>query len=306
MTSDFFTCSDGARLRVLADGGPDAPVTVVLVHCYGLDHREWDPVVAELTAGGDAWDAPVRVLRYDQRGYGESDGVTPGTATLARLGDDLAELVTDRVPSGRVVLVGHSMGGMAIMAMAERHEALVAERVGGVGFVSTACAGVGSHSFGLPGPLATVVHGLERTGIWLLSALKRPMIFGYPRVLEPFVRWAVFGEDADGAMVAHVARLLAACRPVTMLLFRPDFDAHDRREALAHLAGSPAAVLVGSRDRMTPPRFAAEITEWLPGARFVLLDGAGHMLPHERAPEVAAEVTSLVHSAMEPTALEAS
>src|SRR5215207_9295459 len=167
MTSGFFTCTDGTRLRVFDhgdhDGDPDSPVTVILVHCYALDHREWDAVLAALDLGG----AAIRVLRYDQRGYGESGGVTPHTATLAQLGDDLAELIVALVAAGRVVLAGHSMGGMAIMAMAERH----------------------------------------------------PELTHYPRVLEPFVRWLVFGEDADGRDVAHVARLVAACRPLTMLLF---------------------------------------------------------------------------------------
>ncbi|HET8641253.1 MAG TPA: alpha/beta hydrolase [Pseudonocardiaceae bacterium] len=310
MTSGFFTCTDGTRLHV-PDGadpgaGPggdlDAPVTVILVHCYGLDHREWDPVLAALDASG----APMRVLRYDQRGYGESGGVTPNTATLAQLGDDLAELIVAQVPAGRVVLAGHSMGGMVIMAMAERYPELVTERVAGVAFVATACAGMGSLSLGLPGPVATIVHGLERAGVWLLSAVRRPVLSHYPRVLEPFARWLVFGEDADRGHVAHVARLLAACRPLTMLLFRPDFDAHDRREALAHLTGSPASVLVGTRDRLTPPRFAAEIAEWLPGAKYVLVEGAGHMLPYERAPQVAAEIAELVSAATATLAVEAS
>jgi|SRR5215207_874080 len=306
MTSGFFTCTDGTRLRVFDhgdhDGDPDSPVTVILVHCYALDHREWDAVLAALDLGG----AAIRVLRYDQRGYGESGGVTPHTATLAQLGDDLAELIVALVAAGRVVLAGHSMGGMAIMAMAERHPELVAERVAGVAFVATACAGMGSLSLGLPGPVATVVHGLERAGVWLLSAVRQPVLTHYPRVLEPFVRWLVFGEDADGRDVAHVARLVAACRPLTMLLFRPDFDAHDRREALAHLTGSPASVLVGTRDRLTPPRFAAEIAEWLPGARFVLIEGAGHMLPYECAPQVADAIAELVGVATAAPAVEAS
>lgn len=307
MSSGFFTCSDGAKLSVFEEGAADPPVTVVLVHCYALGHGEWDRLLPELA---NELDGPARVLRYDQRGYGESDGVERGTATLAQLGDDLAELITERVPLGPVVLVGHSMGGMAIMAMAERHERLVAERIAGVAFVSTACTGMGGLSFGLPGPLATIAHGLERACVRLLSAARLPVLWPFPQVLEPFVRRLVFGEGADGGDVAHVARLLAACRPVTMLLFRPDFDAHDRRDALANLACSPAppasTVLVGSRDRMTPPRYAAEIAEWLPGSRFVLLEGAGHMLPHERAAEVAAEVGLLVRAAAGMQAVEAS
>jgi len=87
---------------------------------------------------------------------------------------------------------------------------------------------------------------------------------------------------------------------LTMLLCRPDFDVHDRREALANLAGSAATVLVGDRDRVTPPRRAAEIAEWLPGSRLVVVQGAGHMLPTERPAEVAAAVTTLIQAVVAP------
>ena len=298
MRSDFFTCVDGARVRVVEEGDPHAFVTVVLVHCYALDHGEWDQLMPELAR---SCDVPVRVLRYDHRGSGESEPMTPGTATLSQLGDDLAELVSQRVPTGAVVLVGHSMGGMAIMAMAERHPELVADRVAGVAFVSTACAGMDSVSLGLPGLVAAAVHGMERTGMWLLSAAGRPVLTRHPWVLEPFVRWLGFGVGAGRGAVSHVARMMAATRPMTLLLFRPDFDLHDRREALANLAGSAATVLVGDRDRITPPPCAAEIAEWLPGSRLVVLEGAGHMLPNERPAELAAAVTTLVHAAVAPT-----
>lgn len=298
MRSWFFTCVDGARVRVVEEGDPHALVTVVLVHCYALDHGEWDQLVPELAR---SCDVPVRVLRYDHRGSGESEPMTPDTATLSQLGDDLAELVSQRVPTGPVVLVGHSMGGMAIMAMAERHPELVADRVAGVAFVSTACSGIDGLSLGLPGLVATTVHRLERTGMWLLSAAGRSVLTRHPWVLEPFVRWLGFGVGAGRSAVSHVARMMAATRPMTLLLFRPDFDAHDRREALANLAGSPATVLVGDRDRVTPPRYAAEIAEWLPSSRLVVLNGAGHMIPNERPAELAAAVTTLIHAVGAPT-----
>lgn len=292
---DEFSCSDGARLHVVAEGDPAAPVTVVLVHCYALDHRDWDPVVPELAAAAGT---PVRVLRYDHRGYGQSAQVTADTATVDQLGDDLAELITELVPSGPVVLAGHSMGGMAIMAMAERHPELVAERVAGVAFVATASGGLRALSLGLPGPLPALAHQLERLGVWLLCTARRPTLAGLPWLLRPFVRWLVFGDGARAADVAKVSRMLAACRPVTLRLFRPDFDQHDRLAALAAIDGSPAVVLVGDADRLTPLRHAAELVEWLPEARLVLLPGAGHMLPHERTAEVAAAIGELVGAAL--------
>lgn len=283
MDGEWFRCSDGTRLRVVEDGDPSAAVTVVLVHCYALDRRVWDPVLPGLA---DACGGSVRVLTYDLRGYGESDSAMADDSTLEQLADDLAELIEERAPSGPIVLGGHSMGGMVVMTLAERHPELVESRVAGVVFVATACSDMQMLSLGLPGPLATVVHRLERLGVGLLAALGKEVLTRHPKAIEPFVRWLVFGVGAHAADVAAVARMAASCRPATMLTFRQSFDCHDRREALATFDGSPAAVLVGDRDRLTPPRHAATIAEWLPNSRLVILPGAGHMLPHERTAEV--------------------
>lgn len=296
MRDDWFECSDGTRLRVEEHGDPDAPVTVVLVHCFVLDRHDWDPVLPGLA---DACDGPVRVLTYDHRGYGESDAADLGQATLAQLGDDLAELVAARVPTGPVVLVGHSMGGMTVMALAERHPELVAERLAGVVFLATACCEIPKTlTLGLRGPLAAAVHGIERLGVGLLTLLRREVLTHHPAFLEPVARWLAFGLDARAADVAAVARMAAACRPATLLNFRRTFDEHDRREALAVLDGHPATVMVGDRDRVTPPRHAAVIAEWLPGSRLVILQGAGHMLPHERTAEVCDAIGQIVSQAV--------
>jgi len=293
--SDWLWCADGTRLRVAEDGDPGAPITVILVHCYALNRHDWDPVLPGLAAASGG---PVRVLSYDQRGYGESDGATAEDSTLARLGDDLAELITQRVPSGPVVLAGHSMGGMVLMALAERHPSLVRSRVAGAVFVSTACSDLRVLSLGMPGPLATAVHGLERLGVGLLCALGREAITRHPRAIEPFVRWLVFGVGARAGDVAAVARMAASCRPATMLTFRGTFDEHDRRDALVAFDGSPAAVLVGDRDRLTRARHAATIAEWLPSSRLVILPGAGHMLPHERTTEVVEAIGRVTREAL--------
>lgn len=296
MRDEWFECCDGTRLRVAEQGDQAAGVTVVLVHCFALDRHDWDPVVPGLA---DACGRPVRVVTYDQRGYGESDPARLGHSTLAQLGDDLAELVGELVPSGPVVLVGHSMGGMTIMALAERHPELVAERVAGVVLLATACSEIPKAlTLGLQGPLAAAVHGIERLGVGLLGLLGREVISNRPALLEPLVRWLVFGLDARAADVAAVARMAAACRPSTLLNFRRTFDEHDRREALAVLAGHPATVMVGDRDRITRPRHAAHIAELLPNSRLVILPGAGHLLPYERTAEVCDAIGQVVAQAV--------
>ncbi|MFC7660023.1 alpha/beta fold hydrolase [Pseudonocardia benzenivorans] len=126
MTADADTvgAADGTPLHIEESGPADADVTVVMAHGWTLDSRTWEPVARRL-------DAHARVLRYDHRGHGRSAPVDPSTMTIDQLADDMAAVVADRAPTGPLVLAGHSMGGMTIMALAERHPSLVADRVAG-------------------------------------------------------------------------------------------------------------------------------------------------------------------------------
>ncbi|HET8768121.1 MAG TPA: alpha/beta fold hydrolase, partial [Pedococcus sp.] len=60
------------------------------------------------------------------------------------------------------------------------------------------------------------------------------------------------------------------------------------------LAAVPSVVLVGSRDRLTPPRHARRLGELIPSARVVELDGRGHMLMYEATDEVVAAFDSVL------------
>ncbi|MDT7685562.1 MAG: hypothetical protein QOG57_5872, partial [Pseudonocardiales bacterium] len=97
-------------------GGPAAPVTVILAHGWTLDSRSWGPVARALTEGPPGR-LPPRVIRYDHRGHGRSELPARADMTIDGLADDLAELLAEFAPTGPVVLAGHSMGGMAIMAL---------------------------------------------------------------------------------------------------------------------------------------------------------------------------------------------
>jgi len=129
----------------------------------------------------------VRVLRYDHRGHGGSAASPRGTANIDQLGDDLAALLRERVPTGKIVLVGHSIGGMSIMALAERHPELVAERVSGVAFVATSSGGLGNLTLGLPKPLATVVMRGEAVVNRRLAKLEHRVLLRWTRAMAPRV-----------------------------------------------------------------------------------------------------------------------
>jgi pimeloyl-ACP methyl ester carboxylesterase len=289
-----FTTSTGVGLHVQADGPDDAPVTLVLAHGWTLDSRTWGPVARALTAPGRP---PLRVLRYDHRAHGLSASVARPEMTLEALADDLAELLAERVPTGPVVLAGHSMGGMAAMALAERHPDLVRERVAGLALVSTASGGLADSTLGLP----VRALGLLRKGEAKLAASERfdarPALSRRPAALRPGVRWLLVGRGADPGAVEVSARCLADCRPSAMVGFRPTFDAHERDEAMRVFGDIPTEVLVGSRDKLTPVGAARRIVDASPWARLTVYGGAGHMLPLERVNAVAGQLAGLCASA---------
>ena len=79
---------------------------------------------------------------YDQRSHGRSGRSDEEHATIDQLGHDLPRVLEEVVPEGPVVLVGHSMGGMTIMAFAEQHPELFEDRVAGVALISTTAGGL--------------------------------------------------------------------------------------------------------------------------------------------------------------------
>ncbi|MQA10797.1 MAG: alpha/beta fold hydrolase [Pseudonocardiaceae bacterium] len=305
-----FVTDDGVALHVRDHGPAGSPVTVVLMHGWTCDHTVWDRIVGLLPAGSDSasdgartsavpdsasdgarTSAAVRVLRYDHRGHGGSGPATAGTATIDRLAEDAAELIAARVPHGKLVLVGHSMGGMTMMALAERFPELVRSRVASAVFVSTTPRSIARMTLGLRGPLGTAAIRGENAVTVALGRARREHFLRRPAVLRPFVRRLVFGSGASRRDVAALARQVGRVHPASMSGFRQSFRTHERRVALARFAGIPCTVLVGTRDGLTPVSHARLIAEELPDAEFVRYPGAGHMLPYERAEELAARIT---------------
>ncbi|HEY4457080.1 MAG TPA: alpha/beta fold hydrolase, partial [Pseudonocardiaceae bacterium] len=141
---------DGVPLSVEevdpADGGR-ADLTVVLVHGFALDRRSWHYQRRDLAFGTEP---RVRQVLYDHRGHGRSGRPNPRSCTIDQLGRDLDVIIRSVAPTGPLVLVGHSMGGMAIMALAEQRPELFADRVRGVALIGTSAGEVGRQGLPLP------------------------------------------------------------------------------------------------------------------------------------------------------------
>ena len=98
----------------------------MLCHGYALNLDSWHFQRRDLRD-------VARLVLWDQRSHGRSGRSTVPHATLEQTGRDLGDVIDEVAPDGPLVLVGHSMGGMTIMSLAEQRPELFRDRVVGVG-----------------------------------------------------------------------------------------------------------------------------------------------------------------------------
>ncbi|AUS79221.1 alpha/beta hydrolase [Actinoalloteichus sp. AHMU CJ021] len=291
---------DGLPLAVeeIDPVGGGAEVTVVLVHGYVVDRRCWHFQRRDLP---ESESPRVRLVLYDQRSHGRSGRGRRDSATIEQLGRDLAAVLRVAAPTGPVVLVGHSMGGMTVMALAEQQPELFGELVRGVALVGTAAGDVGKS--GLPRTLLSrrnpVTRGLGRFADWqpeLLEAARRAgnhLTWGATRAVA-------FGDKSvDPALVNLMYDMIQATPMRVFADFVDTFTTHDRVAALGGLAHCETLVLAGDADRVTPFSHSEIIAAELPDAEFVSVAGAGHMVMLERSDLTTEALRGLIRRVVE-------
>lgn len=269
---------DGVPLYAEVDEAADAPATVVLIHGYAHNNTVWGQQRAAVSAAG------YRVVVFDLRGHGRSGEGDESSYTIAQLGEDIAAVLEETTPEGPIVLVGHSMGGMAIMALAEQQPEFIRARVLGVALVSSTAGGLSELNFGLGKQLGGVVHRLGPAAVTRVGA--RQELFDVARLVGRNVESALvhrysFGGPVPKAVIRQVAEMIFATRLQVIGAFLPTLMEHDRRAALPAFEGIETLILHGTRDRITPVDHGAQLAAALPGAEFVVVKGAGHVLPLE-------------------------
>jgi pimeloyl-ACP methyl ester carboxylesterase len=269
---------DELELDVRTYGPEDVPVTVVLAHCWTLNQEDWHYQVRDLQR---EFGHRIRIVTWDHRGHGGSDAAPKDTCTIENLARDMADVIARHAPHGNLVLAGHSIGGMTVMALAEQRPEIF-DRVVGAAFVATSS-----------GELDTVTLGLPEMGPFLRAQIPRILAFRSrtltkrarrraPIIERRVVRRFLFGEPMRLADAALTVDGIINSPPATMVGYYEDCMEHDRADALKVLDGIPTHVLVGTRDVLTPPSHARRIAEHVEGATLTVVPGAGHMLPLER------------------------
>jgi pimeloyl-ACP methyl ester carboxylesterase len=276
--------ADGVELYVEVDEPAHAATapTVVLVHGYALNLDSWH--YQRLGLRGTA-----RLVLYDQRSHGRSGRGAPETATLEQLGADLRHVLDALVPDGPVVLVGHSMGGMTIMSLADQDPEFFRDRVTGVALMSTSAGELAELTFGVPMLLA---RSVRRFVPHLVAAAGRnPELVERGRQVSTdlgvlVTRLYAFSGPTPPPLADFALEMINATPVEVLSQFYPTFLSHDALEALDVLDGVETLVLVGAQDKLTPPEHSRQIVWALPGAELVVLDPGGHLVMLERPDDV--------------------
>ncbi|GAA1238863.1 alpha/beta hydrolase [Kitasatospora nipponensis] len=295
--------TDRAALRPLGFnpvGSGGEPLTVVFCHGYCLNQDSFHFPRAALRGA-------LRLVFWDQRSHGRSERsrsyLAGRPASIDQLGGDLAAVLAAVAPSGPIVLVGHSMGGMTVMALAEQHPELFRERVAGVALIGTTAGDWDSVTFGLP-PVGMKLWRRVGPGVVKLLGSQVGLVEATRRLGADFAsvfyrRFSFGGKDVDPA-VARFAEQLLDSTPIDVVAeFYPAFAAHEKTAALAALSDLPVLVLAGTEDLLTPAAHSEAIARALPDAELVLVPDAGHLVLLERPDEVNRRLAALLCRAAE-------
>jgi pimeloyl-ACP methyl ester carboxylesterase len=280
---------DGTPLHVEVDEA-DSAVTLVFCHGYALNLDCWHFQRAH-------YRGRVRSVFYDQRSHGRSGRSPLGHATVDQLGQDLATILDNVVPDGPVVLVGHSLGGMTIVALAEQHPELFGDRIVGAALISTTAGGLDPSRVLLPmvptwagsGPVHRGVATLAR-GHRAVDGLRR---VGRGVALVATDRLA-FGDDVPASYVEFVDRMLGATPFEVVAEFFPGFGELDKFDHVGVLAKVSTAIICGTEDRLTSIGHSRKLHSRIGGSTLLECHGAGHMVILERSDEVNGELDKLL------------
>jgi len=280
------TSDEGIPLHVEITGDPGAPLTVIFAHGFCLDMGTFHFQRVALS-GVDG----VRQVCYDQPGHGRSGRLEKGEYTVDLLGAALRKVIEQTTPEGRIVLVGHSMGGMAIMSLADDNPELFKPDgpVVGVVLISTSAGELSGVTFGMPQvlvrfrkPLLPLISGAG----WVTAGM-----LDRAREASTDLAWLLtrrygFGSATPSpALISFVERMNSATRTESVARYLRALYTHDKVMALGAFNEVPVLVICGDEDLLTPVEHSEAICEALPHSELVVVPNGGHvaLLEHSEA-----------------------
>ena len=244
----MFTTVDGVRLHYTQDGqGTD----LILIHGLGGNLRDWD-------AFAPALQQHHRLLRWDVRGFGESDKPA-GPYSPQLFARDLAGLAR-ACQVTRAHVAGISMGGV----IAQRFALDFPEFVQSLTLISTSSE-VSAQAQAAWEKTATIIEqrGFSANAGFAERVFAPSFVTAHPEIVRNMVTRTAANDPRAYA---------AAARAI---------GAYHWTDDLKHLQ-VPTLILQGLKDVLTPPGGSVKMSRVLPRARLLLVPDCGHVLPDEK------------------------
>jgi pimeloyl-ACP methyl ester carboxylesterase len=292
-TKHSLTSFDGTRLHVEEFGsGP----CLVFSHGFSLTQDAWHYQRRDLPAS-------FRCVFFDQRGHGRSGRPRNEDYSLRAFAEDLRAVI-DWTGESRVVVIAHSLAGMAALQFAALFPEEMGQRLAGLVLVDT------TYADALRGMTASLTSRgaaqIQRVAITAgfrfigqdpvraNQLRRRGSDFGYLGT-----RLFGFGSNPSPSQVAFTDRLLAGTDVEVWAKVFPSLINFDLSEVLERLA-LPTLIACGDKDRLTPPAQARHMASKISESRLVILEDAGHMAFLEEHEVLDAEIAEFARQALNP------
>jgi pimeloyl-ACP methyl ester carboxylesterase len=266
------TTPDGVVLHSEVEAGAADDLTLVFIHGYALNLDCWHFQRLHFRGG-------LRQVFYDQRSHGRSSRSEAELCRIPQLAEDMYQILEEVVGSGPMILIGHSMGGMTIMRLAQSHPELFGTRVLGVALFCTSAGEMADYSpiRGIPGRTFSriaepLMAGLNRIPQLVSEGRRAGSDLGYV-----VTRRMAFGPDAPPSYVDFASKMLAEIPLEVVANYYPAFVELDEYRALEVLSGVPMLVMGGENDMITRIEHTARIIELMPKAEAIRVKDCGHL-----------------------------
>lgn len=284
---------DGTRLHTEVFGRNDG-YPIVLAHGITCSLQVWREQITDLSRD-------FRVIAYDHRGHGRSGVPGSSAYSLDHLASDLDSVLAAALrPGERAVIAGHSMGGIAISAWADRFRDRVAERADAVALINTTTGDLLDKIklMRVPGMLRSARIAAARSMIRSLGGA--PLVYGTQPGSMRFLQMMAVGAGADPAITRFLHDLFSATPAAGRGGWaRVLVDEVGHRDHI-DISGLtvPTLVIGSTKDRLLPMSQARKIAEAAPNlVELVELPG-GHSAILEHAADVNGHLRDLVTTAV--------
>lgn len=280
---------DGAVIVGDEVGPQNATSGVVFLHGFCLDRTIWHHQYREFGANR-------KYVFFDARHHGEVTGGSLPTDTRV-LASDL-KAVLDASGLKKVILVGHSMGGMTVLEFCRQHPDETSGRIKGVVLVNT------TYTDAIKTLVAAEVIGpIERRTRRIVDRLlDNRKSSRLARLRSDDFSWLIvklmgFGPGASPTQVEFVHSLLTCFPSPQLIETLRGIRTFDMEHALSSI-DVPTLIIAGGDDRVTTVRASRKMAEEIAGSRLVVFDNAGHMTMLEKHEQFNDELSRFINSVL--------